>query len=172
MSNPHSLPPEERTAAFREWEAALLPRGSGAAIAVPNFLTTAFGDDTRRRWQEGKNRTAAPDDTVRAVTTAVIEQTRSLDSLHSLAWFLNGGLLRSGHTAESAGRLVASVLAIFTDDEDSVFHAALDRHHEGELEAFCAERAGVSPEYAGALYPALGKRNEWRNPNGYGPKPR
>lgn len=171
MPDPHSLTPEERAATFHEWEATLLLRGPEAKLAVPNFLTTAFGDDTRRRWQEGKNRTAAPDVTVRAVTTAVIEQTKSLDSLRSLAWFLNGGLLRSGHTAESAGRLVASVLAIFTGDEDSVFHAALDRHHEGELEAFCAERAGVSPEYAGALYPALGKRNEWRNPNGYGPKP-
>lgn len=171
MPDPHSLTPEERAATFHEWEATLLLRGPEAKLAVPNFLTTAFGDGTRRRWQEGKDRTAAPDDTVRAVTTAAIEQTRSVGSFHSLAWFLSSGLLHPGHTAESAGHLVTGMLAIIADDEESVFHTALDRHYVGELEAFCAERAGVSSEYAGALYPALGKRNDWRNPNRYGAKP-
>ncbi len=172
MQDPHSLPPEERTATFHEWKAKLLLRGPEASLAVPRFLITAFGGDTRWRWEEAGNRTAAPDDTVRAITTAVIEQTEGLDSFHALAWFLGGGLLRAGHTAESAGRLVASMRTILTDGEDSVRHAAFDRHQAGELEAFCAEQTGVSPEYAGALYPALGLRNEWRNPNRYGLKTR
>lgn len=171
MSDTHSLPADERRAAFRAWADTLRPWGHEAetSIATANFLTTAFGADTQCRWQEGKNRTAAPDDTVFAITAAAIEQTGDLGTFYSLAWFLSGGVLRPGHDTASARQLVADTLAILKSGSDEDFHEALDRHCIGELEAFLAEKNGVHPEYATMVYPSLGKRNDWRNPNRYGP---
>lgn len=138
-----------------------------SGLEVANFLTSAFGLSTSRRWAGQSHQKCAPDETVFHVATACMVQAPG--NLDSLGWFLGQGLLGPGYGEASASRLVSHIIRVYSPaTEERAFSEALDRHQAGELESYLAEVEGVTPEYARHLYPSLGAKNDWWNENRYG----
>jgi len=139
-------------------------------LEVANFLTSAFGSNTSRRWAGQSHQKCAPDETVFHVTSACIAQMPAVGGdLSSFGWFLGQGLLGPGYDKASASRLVSHIIRVYSPaTEERAFSEALDRHQAGELETYFAEVEGVTPEYARHLHPSLGAKNDWWNENGYG----
>lgn len=136
-------------------------------LEIANFLTSAFGQETSRRWTGRPHRKCAPDKTVLHVTTACLSQAPG--NLDSLSWFLGQGILGPDYDEVSASRLVSHVMRVYSPaTEESTFSEALERHQAGELESYLAEAEGVTAEYARELYPSLGAKNDWWNENHYG----
>jgi hypothetical protein len=158
--------PEERIAVCQKWA-----ESQPHPLDIANFLTGAFGYDTRSFWEKGSSKPCAPEDTVYAMTNACIEYTASGDthpSLSKLGWFIGLGLLRPGYDAVSATKLVHRIADLYADESSpDAFTEAIAAHGDGELEAYFAWVDGLDVEYARILIPPLGRKNEWTNSNRY-----